>query len=108
MQFVLKNPCDVIQIQLSTISVNHLYSRPFSVQKYSHRTSSYIENKAVRATETAIRESVNRNVSWKIEEKRSAVINRCVQLPSDKSHVSLRAGALVLYPLLVTLLNVSE
>lgn len=71
--------------------------------------NSEIGNKAAGATEIAIRESTNRNVSWKVEDKDGIESSiGCVQLSSDKYHSSMSAGTTVFHPLYVTLLNFSK
>lgn len=87
----------------------HLYFKPFWVQKYSHPINSDIGNNAVRAAKTAIKEGMNSNVSWKIEQKDEVQWSiGSVQLFNNKFHVLLRPGALVFYTLLVTTLNFWE
>lgn len=54
-----KDLCDPTQNQLSTTSVNTLYLKLFSVQKYFHSMIADFVNKVDQAAEIAIKESMD-------------------------------------------------
>lgn len=70
---------------------------------------SEIGRKAVCAAEKVVKDSTDRNISWKYQKRdRMESTIGCMQLFSDTSRVSLSAGSLVFYYLHVKLLNFAK
>lgn len=76
---------------------------------YSPPNTAEVGQKSVPAGEGIIKESMKCSVSWNFKYRDGIEFAvACLQLLSDKSHVSLNARPLVLYPLQVALLNFFE
>lgn len=76
---------------------------------YTHPLNSVIGQKSFRVAEVEIKASQNRDICWRTlgrDGEQSCIGG--LQLFSDKSQTSLKAGALSFYPLHVTLVNFLE
>lgn len=86
-----------------------MYLKPLAASAYSHPMNSETGGEAVQISAQSIKESSDQNVSWRIKKRvevGSAI--ECLQIFSDESQVSLKAGSLVFCRLYLTLLNFKE
>lgn len=104
-----RNPVDVLVDQVAKTPSDGVVTVHGERDVYCHPLNSFIGKYACPAAERAIKQDCDSSVSWKTyaEDGVQSAIG-CLQIFSDKSQTSLKAGSLVFYPLHVTLLNFTE
>ncbi|NJK52916.1 MAG: hypothetical protein HC936_08975 [Leptolyngbyaceae cyanobacterium SU_3_3] len=105
----LKNAASVLEQQISAVNNDDFYHEPGPQVPQSHPMNAKLGVFARDAVEQHIKSSEMLESIWNIgsHDKWKSVVG-CVQLYSDKSQTSLKAGGLTFYPLHITLMNFSE
>ena len=109
----LRDPVNVLREQLGLVSHESLALNPRTEvdrtgsQSFGHPMSANLGEKAVPSVIETIKKSTNGRVMWNISPEKESFVG-LGQIYSDKTQTSLRANALTLYPVHLTLLNLRE
>lgn len=104
-----KNRNEAQRAQVGKKFSSTIYIKPFTAVTWTQPLHVKIGQKAVSETERFVNESSSRKISWK-SRKRDDIESAigCLQLFSDKSHVSMSAGSFMFYLMHITLLKILE